>query len=238
MVVEGRIAPNVVGMVTVLRRNGNVRFSWFGHATWLGKQLLDLIMKKGDGADELNEFKEILDKHARPIGGKPTWVIGEWPGQNLSEWHINLNRKRPITLLMWAAKFGRLRIVESLVKDYNCNVTVAQKIIAEDTGTVSFVTKDTGVTSLHVAAYCGHTAVVDFLLQSGADKNQVNTLWEDKTPLDSAKRGLVMHPEMSGEFNVIIDKLERWEGAFDRLSPVRPSWIRPKQTTSHISSHA
>jgi len=211
VVVEGRIAPNVVGMVTVLRRDGNARICEFRHVKWLGKQLLDLIINKGDGADEVNEFKEILSKHARFIGGRSTWVIGEFPGQNLSEWHISENRERPITLLMWAAKSGSLRIVESLVNDYNCNVTVAQKIVTEDTGTVSFVTKDTGVTALHVAAYCGHAAVVDFLLQSGADKNQVNTLYKDITPLDSAKRGLVLHPEMSEQFNVIIDKLESWE---------------------------
>jgi len=201
VVVEGRIAPNVVGMVTVLRRDGNARICEFRHVKWLGKQLLDLIINEGDGADEVNEFKEILSKHARFIGGRSTWVIGEFPGQNLSEWHISENRERPITLLMWAAKSGSLRIVESLVNDYNCNVTVAQKI----------VTEDTGVTALHVAAYCGHAAVVDFLLQSGADKNQVNTLYKDITPLDSAKRGLVLHPEMSEQFNVIIDKLESWE---------------------------
>jgi len=155
VVVEGCIAPDVVGVITAYR--GKTHSAAFSdpfseaYADWLGKQLLDLINNKGDDA---NELKEMLDGFARKeITDVVTWWIGPY---KLSEWHIKpmgLNGKsKPSTLLTWAvkAKSSRLNIVKSLVNDYNCSVVVTQKVNG----------KDMGVTALHEAAYCGDAAIV------------------------------------------------------------------------------
>jgi len=169
---------------------------------WFGKQLLDLINNKGDDADEL---KRMLDDFARKeiTDDIATWWIGPW---KLSEWHIkpahSKGKSKPSTLLALAAKAKpiRLNIVKSLVNDYKCSVTVTQKVNG----------KDIGVTALHEAAYCGHAAVVDFLLEAGANYNQESTLWDDKFPLDSAKSGSKIHendPKKVEQYNLIIAAL-------------------------------
>ena len=87
VVVEGCIAPDVVGVITVY--GGKTLSAAFSdpvseaYADWFGKQLLDLINNKGDDADEL---KEMLDGFARK---EITDVATGWIGPyKLSEWHI------------------------------------------------------------------------------------------------------------------------------------------------------
>jgi len=187
VVVEGRIVPDVVGVVTVFQRGvgGETMFSEFsdpyseGYANWFGKQLLHSI-NKGDNAHDLREMlddftrKEITDATA-------TWWIGPY---KLSEWHIKTvlprDKSKPSTLLTWAAKWSCPNIVTSLINDYNCSVAVTQKVDG----------KDIGVTVLHEAAYCGNLAVVDILLEAHADYNKESNWWKDKFPLDSARSGL------------------------------------------------
>jgi len=210
VVVVGGIAPDVMGVITVYNRviGGKIICEAFSdpgseaYADWFGKQLLDLINNKGDDAEEL---KEMLDGFARKeiSHDMATWWIGPF---KLSEWHIkpahSRGKSKPSTLLTWAAKAksSRINIVKSLVNDYNCSVTVTQKVNG----------KDMGVTALHEAAYCGDAAMVDFLLEAGANYNQESTLWDDRFPLDSAKSGLKIHkndPKKVEQCNLIIAAL-------------------------------
>jgi hypothetical protein len=175
VVVEGRSAPDQVGVITVFRAKAGLEFSYVGHQFDTqefavhfynhdyAKLLLDL------DADALAlDAALTLQGRARIASG--VWVIGPvttpYP---LSTWP-------PSTpFLLRAAKEGRATFVERLMRHYGCDV--------------NYLDKD-GSTALHLAAYYGHADVVAMLLDSGLISDlTIKNKSEGETALKCAEAG-------------------------------------------------
>jgi hypothetical protein len=154
VVVEGRSAPDKVGVITVFGARAGLEFNNFGHQ----------FDTKGFAVDFYNaDYSSLLldldaDEHALDVAlteqgraridaASGFWVIG--PGTT----HFSLSTWPPgMPFLLRAAKEGRATFVERLMGHYGCDV--------------NYLDKD-GNTALHLAAYYGHADVVATLLDSG-----------------------------------------------------------------------
>jgi hypothetical protein len=174
VVVEGRSAPDEVGVITNYRRSEAGIISKDGYHFDTEEFALDFRYKVYYGLMlDLNADSRALDD-ALTVEGRAridaagVWVIGPGTRQySLSTWPMDL------PFLVLAAKFGRANMVDRLAKQYRCDVNYQRK-------------KDGG-TALHEAAYYGHADVVSTLL--GLNANHTIKNKDDNTALDSAIAG-------------------------------------------------
>jgi hypothetical protein len=175
VVVEGRSAPDEVGVITNYRRNEAGIISKDGYQFDTKEFALDFYHKVYFALmHDLNADEDALD-HALTVEGRArfdaasgVWVIG--PGTtdySLSMWPVIL----PFLLL--AARNGRANMVDRLARQYGCDVNYRR-------------IKDGG-TALHAAAYYGHADVVSTLL--GLNANHTIKNKDNNTALDSARAG-------------------------------------------------
>jgi len=191
VVVEGALQSGAVGLITVFRRDSNTGlekrtitaaiilyngvFSDLLH-TNADEQSLDAAFLEQVWYDQSHYQSQDLKE-----AGIPGWVVG--PGGH----HYKLDRWPPETpFLHAAARMGCAKIVRQLVKRYGCDVNRSRR-------------KDKA-TALHLAAYYGHSAVVELLLELGADKTLKNKYGE--TALESAHAA--QQEEMQGKFEMPI----------------------------------
>ena len=166
VVVEGPLASGGVGVITVFRRDSsglekrteNAAIILYNGVFW------DLLIHNADEKALEAAFREQVFREA----GIPCWVAG--PGGH----HFQLANWPPRNPFLHAASMmGCTAIVQQLVEQYGCDREVNHAR-----------TKDKG-TALHVAAYFGHSAMVELLLKLGADKTLKNKYKE--TALDAAR---------------------------------------------------
>jgi hypothetical protein len=175
VVVEGRSAPDEVGVITNYRRNEAGIISKDGYHFDTKEFALEFYNKVYYGLLlDLNADSRALDDaltvegRARIDAVSGVWVIGPGTrGYSLSTYSGN------VTFLVEAAKFGRANMVDRLAKQYGCDVNFRRK-------------KDGG-TALHEAAYYGHADVVSTLL--GLNANHTIKNKDDNTALASAIAG-------------------------------------------------
>jgi hypothetical protein len=178
VVVEGRSAPDEVGVITNYRRNEAGIISKDGHhfntkkfaENFFGYVYCPLLVDLD--ADEL-ALDAILTEQgrARIDAASGVWVIG--PGTT----QYSLSSFPPkIPFLLRAAKEGRATFVERLMRHYGCDVNSLDR---------------DGRTALHLAAYYGHADVVATLLDSEliSDLTIKSKPPRNETALDCAKAG-------------------------------------------------
>ena len=198
VVVEGALQSGEVGLITVFRRDGNTGLEK-RRGGMLSSRTINaaIILYNGvfqgllqTNADEQALDAALLDRvwydqsHYQSQDlkepGIPGWVVG--PGGH----HYQLGKWPPVTpFLHAAALFGCAKIVRQLVKRYGCDVNYPRK-------------KDKA-TALHLAAYYGHSTVVEMLLELGADKTLKNMPYNE-TALESALKA--QQEEMTGNFKM------------------------------------
>ena len=179
VVVEGPLRSGLVGVITVFRRDStglekrteNSAIILYNGAFW------DLLAHDADEQALDAAFRE----QVFPEPGIPYWVVG--PGGR----HFQLCNWPPNNpFLHSAAMMGCTTIVRQLVERYSCDRDVNHPR-----------KKDKG-TALHVAAYYGHSAMVELLLKLGVDKTLKNKYGE--TALEAALHAKQDH--MKGKFEM------------------------------------
>jgi hypothetical protein len=179
VVVEGRSAPDEVGVITNYRRNeagiiskDGYQFDTKGFAENFFGCVYPTLLCDLD-ADELALDATLTEQgRARIDAASGFWVIGPGTLQySLSTWPP----KKPF--LMTAAQHGRANFVDRLMRHYGCDVNYQR------------LDKDGGDTALHLAAYYGHSDVVSTLLDSGLISNLNLKNKYGETALDCARAG-------------------------------------------------
>jgi hypothetical protein len=176
LVVEGRIAPDKVGVITVFGAKADLEFSSDGlefHTNNFALHFYNLdfpsLLLDLDADEHALDVALTEQGRARIDAASGSWAIG--PGTtkySLSTWSAS----KPF--LLAAAEQGRATFVERLTRHYGCDV--------------NYLDRD-GNTALHLAAYNGHADVATALLGLGliSDLNLKNKYGE--TALDCAKAG-------------------------------------------------
>ena len=192
VVVEGRSAPDEVGVITNYRRNEAGIISKDGYKFDTREFAIDFYsMVYSALLLDLDAEEHALDNALTRKGrvrfeAADVWIIGT--GYSLSTWPP----ENPF--LMHAARLGRANIVEHLVTHYGCDVNYQTNCSGKRKGKQKGFQEQT---ALHQAAYFGHADVVSTLLRLNSDHTIKNKKWckqTDKwvkfeTALDCAKAG-------------------------------------------------
>ena len=177
VVVEGRSAPDQVGVITVFGARAGLEFNNFGHQFDTKGFAVDFyntdyccLLLDLDADEHALDVALTEQGRARIDAASGLWVIGPvttpYP---LSTWPPGM------PFLLRAAKEGRATFVERLMMHYGCDV--------------NYLDKD-GNTALHLAAYYGHADVVATLLNLGLISDlTVKNKSCNETALDCAKAG-------------------------------------------------
>ena len=198
VVVEGRSAPDTVGVITVFGARAGFEFSNSGHhvdTKGFAENFFEVnyrALLRDLNADALALDAALTEQgRARIDAASGVWVIG--PGTT----EFSLSTWPPSTaFLVLAAKLGRANIVDRLARHYGCAVN-NQRI------------KDGG-TALHEAAYYGHFDVVTTLLGLNADLTIKNKAGE--TAIDAAKTGQKAYEKATDKKAFFPKEHPKWPG--------------------------
>jgi hypothetical protein len=198
VVVEGRSAPDTVGVITVFGARAGIEFSNSGHQVdtkGFAENFFEVhyrALLRDLNADALALDSALTEQGRARIGAASgVWVIG--PGTT----EFSLSTWPPSTaFLVLAAKLGRANIVDRLARHYGCGVN-NQRI-------------NDGGTALHQAAYYGHADVVATLLALNADLT-IKTQ-DGETALDSAKTGQKAYEKATDKKAFFPKEHPNWPG--------------------------
>jgi len=151
------------------------------------------------------------------------------------------------TPLLLACHYGNLESVQHIIERWGVKVKNAKKTAATyylNPGSCQSSKKIESATPLFVAAFQGHSKVVQYLLEKGADvtvktSNKANPAeYDGLTPLDGAVSGRCWTPLLRAERNAILLSLSEF-GA-DLSASHKPIWLNgfiSVETTMALINH-